>query len=181
MSRSSIDIKRKKSPIAVVLKVEALTKYIFTVTNNEKVFPKKYRFDLVQKLHIVALNLNASVIQAVNMPARYKKESKKRIKKIEQCIEYMQELGALMIITNGIITLNNPEQYAKLFTEASASLKYYYDNSKRFHNRLPSKKEYYHKLFMINLSRKIYKLNNIILTDYYRDSEGFVVLQKKNM
>lgn len=180
MSRSSIDIKRKKSPIAVVLKVESLTKYIFTITNNEKIFPKKYRFDLVQKLHIAALNLNTSVIQAVNMPARFKKESKKRLKKIEQCIEYMQELGALMIITNGIIILNNPEQYAKLFTEASTSLKYYYDNSKRFHNRLPSKKEYYHKLFIINLSKKIYKLNNIVLTNYYRDSNGFIVLQKKN-
>ena len=64
MGRSSIQLKRKNNPIAVVFKAEALTKYIFLITNNDNVFPKRYRYDLVQKLHNTSLELETAIIES---------------------------------------------------------------------------------------------------------------------
>lgn len=180
MGRSSIQMKRKKNPIAVVFKAEALTKYIFLITNNDNVFPKRYRYDLVQKLHNTALELETSIIEAANMHPNYLKELKKKLKKIEYSIDMARHLGALMIVTNSIITLKNPEEYARLYSELTKSLQAYYSNIKSKFNSYPTKKEYYKKRKHDMLQYKITKLNEIVsLGDYYRDSEGFYTLIKK--
>lgn len=181
MGRSSIQLKRKNNPIAVVFKAEALTKYIFLITNNDNVFPKRYRYDLVQKLHNTSLELETAIIEAVNMKPKFRKEIKKKIKKIEYAIDQCRHLGALMIITNSIITLKNPEEYARLYADLTKSLQAYYSNTKAKFNTYPTKKEYYKKRKHEYLQYKITKLNNIASWNdsYYRDSDGFYMLIKK--
>ena len=179
MARSTIQAKRKVSPLACVLKTEALSKYIFSITNNNNVFPKRYRYDLIQQLHNTALDLNTSIIEAASIVPKFKKESKKKIHKIEEALDHARHLGALMTITNGIIQLKNPEEFARLYTEMTKSLTIFYNNTKARHARLVSKKEYYKRYAQNKLNAKITRLNYQVIDQYYRDSDGFYMLIQK--
>lgn len=70
----------RNSTLSIVVDVENLITYIYQITNNEKQFPKTYRYTLVSDLRNTCLDLYKNIYKAISINLRHKKDLKRKQK-----------------------------------------------------------------------------------------------------
>lgn len=172
---------RKTSEAKLIFSSENLVAHIFKITNNEKQFPKAYRYTLVTEIRNACLNYIRYIIRAGSINPKMRKDAKRRTKYYNKARNYLEDVGSLILMANKTLRLQNPEQFAVLFADASDYLAKTYKYSKSQIKRLPTKKEYEHKMFCARLNTKLKYLETDIMrqTDGYHDDDGFLVLVRQ--
>jgi len=132
---------KKPSGISVVISCEKLTEYIFKITSNEKQFPKAYRYTLSSALRNNCIDLCCHVYNGaykrIVTPADYE-----RVLKFQNAaLQHLLNVKALMVISLGIVRINNPGHLAALYDEATDSFKRWTRNTRRAAKKATRKEE----------------------------------------
>lgn len=69
---------RKQGDLTVIIKAKELAAHTLKVTSNEKVFPRRYRFSIVNKMQDKAFSIVANLIEANEILPRTKSEYEHR-------------------------------------------------------------------------------------------------------
>lgn len=163
----------RNSTLSIVVDVENLITYIYQITNNEKQFPKAYRYTLVSDLRNTCLDLYKNIYKAISINLRHKKDLKRKQKFQKRVYENIFELKGLLIIATKVAHINNTEFVAKLMSTISESYNKWVRNDIRKNKRLPSKKEYEKSV----RERQEYQKAWLSIP---RDKDGFIHLQWKD-
>lgn len=160
------------SPASVVVTIEVLMKYIFTITNNEKQFPKSYRYTLVTDIRNTCLKMHKSAYNALSVKPRYLEQYKKRIKYQQKVYRRLIDLKALLVIATSVVHIQNLEHLSILMNNTFEAYNRWVKNDSRMYKNLLPKDEYFERRDENNRRRKEY-------LSMERDADGFIILKKK--
>ena len=169
-------MRNTRSPISVIIYAETLTKYIFSITNNEKQFSKAMRYTLSDDLRNTALKLTKALYNSVSIRPKYKGQYKKRKKYQQKAYHALVELKSLINIANSVANIKNLEYLANLFIDVAEALDRFIKNDKRTFGNLPTKKEY-NRHNAYQLARR--ELLREQKESMRRNENGFIVLTHK--
>lgn len=161
-------LRKDVSPNSIIMVVENTLGYLFQITNNEKQFPKAYRYTLVTEIRNTCLHMYRSTYKALSIKPRYLEQYEKRSKYREEVYNDILDLNALMIIATKVVTIKNPEYIANMMDELIKSFNKWTKNDKRQFKSLLPETEY-------RLS--CYKKHK---PKYDRDENGFIILRYKD-
>lgn len=162
-------LRKDVSPNSIIMVVENTLGYLFQITNNEKQFPKAYRYTLVTEIRNTCLHMYRSTYKALSIKPRYLEQYEKRSKYREEVYNDILDLNALMIIATKVVTIKNPEYIANMMDELIKSFNRWTKNDKRQFKNLPNE-ENYRAVYQTKLKNK-----------YERDKNGFLILKYKNI
>ena len=168
-------LRKSDSPSSIVVKVEGLVTYLFNITNNEKQFPKAYRYTLVTDIRNTVLSAHKNVSRALAIHPRFKKELKRRKKYQNKAYMDLIDLKALLIVALNTVSISNPEYLALQMEIVLEGYTKWIKNDRRNFSKLPSKKEYYANLTAVREHRRMIRAE---WDRFERDTEGFVVLRR---
>lgn len=152
----------RKSPKSTINKVEDLVVYVFQITNNDKQFPKAYRYTLVTMLRNVALTLYVGIYMSCTKRIRSAGDAKTLLDMLHRCYDALVQLNALLCISTKIASIKNPEHLFELYDVADDSLVQWIKATKRLHKRL-------HDYETTKATNK-----NAVK----RDKDGFIILKR---
>lgn len=131
--------KRDNSPISIVIAAEHLTAYMFQITNNEKQFPKAYRYTLVQDIRNTLLKLNKHIYNGCSKKPGSMKDIQRMYKFQDKVNEDLIDLKALMMIALEAAHIKNPDEYARLYDTTVTAYNKWVRNNKREEQRVKEK------------------------------------------
>lgn len=170
-------MRRNTSPAAIVTHTENLIKYLFTITNNEKQFPKVMRYTISTDIRNTCLKLEKAIYNAMAINPRYRKQYKKRVKYQQKAFKAIVDLKALLVIAVDIASIKNLEYLSTLLNNVIIAHNHWVKNDKKKYSDLPSYKEY-----MASQYEKRYRTPPTEFTDpLYRDLEGFIILKRRDI
>lgn len=169
-------LRHDSSPTSVVVHVENLIKYIFTITNNEKQFPKAYRYTLVADLRKTCLKMEKATYNALAIRPRYREQYKKRTKYQQKVFKHIINVKALITIAAEVANIQNMEHLASLMESVVNAYNRWIKNDKRSYNKLPTKDEFEYDRKQKLLKKKQFDEEFEALE---RDIDGFVILRHK--
>lgn len=132
---------KKPSGISVVISVEKLTQYIFKITSNEKQFPKAYRYTLSSALRNNCIDLCCHVYNGAYKRIVTTADYERVLKFQNAALQHLLNIKALMVISLGIVHINNPGYLAELYDEATDSFKRWSRNTRRAAKKAGRKEE----------------------------------------
>ena len=68
-------LRKGDAPASILIKAENFVIYLFNITNNEKQFPKAYRYTLVSDIRTTALDMHKNITKALSIHPRSKKNT----------------------------------------------------------------------------------------------------------
>lgn len=175
--------RKTDAPISITVKIEHFVEYLFQITNNEKQFPKAYRYTLVSDIRNTALSLYKNVNKALAIRPRYRKEYNRRAKFQNKAYNDFIDLKSLIFIALDVLHLRNPEYIAHEFSVIAEGFEKWIKNDKRVYSRLPSKKEYIayrQQQQAIRKAKRVETYKQWRELDTYRDDTGFVLLKQRS-
>lgn len=159
------EMQKRKSPKSTINKIEDLVVYIHKITNNDKQFPKAYRYSLTNLLRNTSLHLYVTVYVACNKRVRNSNDAKQLGDALQNAYTFLVQLNGLLCIASKIVNIKNPEYLYELYDAADESLTNWVKSTKRLKDRMVA----YEK----ELERKK-KMNR----DTIRDKDGFIVIKR---
>lgn len=125
----------KKSTLSssynIITTVEELVSYIFTITNNERQFPKAYRYTLISEIRLTALKLNKHIYRAASYSTKALSDYERIRTEQERPYDLLIDLKSLIVISMTILNLRNPEHLGKLFDSTVTVFNKWIKNTKR--------------------------------------------------
>lgn len=170
-------LRKGDAPSSIIIKVEGLITYLFNITNNEKQFPKAYRYTLVTDIRNTALDLHKNVSKALAVHPRFKKEFKRRREYQDAAYMNLIDLKSLLVVALNTVSIANPEYVALQMEIVMNGYVKWVRNDKRNYRHLPSKKEYNEYRRALQEKRKLIKME---WANLEKDEDGFVVLRRKD-
>ncbi|WP_300943618.1 hypothetical protein [uncultured Duncaniella sp.] len=176
MSKAKYMSQRVDSAMSVVVWMERLTAHIFSITSNEKQFPKSLRFTLSERMRNTALKANENLYNAAYIRPTKKKDYKRIQKFQRKTRKNMIALKSLITIATDIAKLRNVEYLASLYDDTVDAYNHWIKSTQRAYNKFkreqamsPEEKEMYAKQKREQyLSWKARTMRH--------DEDGFVVL-----
>lgn len=176
MSKAKYMSQRVDSAMSVVVWMERLTAHIFSITSNEKQFPKSLRFTLSERMRNTALKANENLYNATYIRPTKKKDYKRIQKFQRKTRKNMIALKSLITIATDIAKLRNVEYLASLYDDTVDAYNHWIKSTQRAYNKFkreqamsPEEKEMYAKQKREQyLSWKARTMRH--------DEDGFVVL-----
>lgn len=164
------------SPASVIVSIEAFIKYMYTITNNEKQFPKAYRYTLTAEIRNTCLRMHRYAYAAIAIKPRHRKQYKKHVNQQQKVYDAILDMKALLIIATSVTSIQNLEHVTLLLNNVTDSYNRWIKNDRRMYRNLPTKKELQRTQAMHNELRRQRRAEWLSLP---RDDEGFVILQRK--
>ncbi|MCM1230102.1 MAG: hypothetical protein NC489_08215 [Ruminococcus flavefaciens] len=156
----------RKSPKSTINKVEDLVVYVFQITNNDKQFPKAYRYTLVSMLRNVGLTLYVGSFLSCSKTIRSSDDAKMLLDMLQNCYNTLIQLNALLCISSKVANIRNPGHLFELYDMVDESLVQWVKATKRLHKRL----------LEVERARAVKHAN---ARNDVRDGDGFVVLKRR--
>lgn len=145
--------------------VEELVVYIFQITNNDKQFPKAYRYTLIDTLRNAALTLYTGTFVASSKHTRNSEDARKLLGILNQSYNTIIELNALLCISVKLANIKNPDHLFTLYSAVSDSYIKWIKSIKRVYGR------------MLEFERKKTQERR---SDCIYDNDGFIVLKRRH-
>lgn len=100
--------------LQVILKAKQLAAHTLRITSNCNHFPKKYRFSLVDKMQIKALNIYENLLEANRTDIKYYKRDRSELQ--TKAITYCDELLFYIELSNELklISSSSMEYWSKM-------------------------------------------------------------------
>ena len=165
--------KRDNSPISIVVAAEQLTAYMFQITNNEKQFPKAYRYTLVQDIRNTLLRLNKHIYNGCGRKPSTMKDIRRMYKFQNKVNEDLLDLKALMMIAIEAAHIKNPEEYAKLYDNTVTAYNKWVRNNRREEQRVKERGT--------NKDTRTQRIAKQQAKTIARDPDGFAVLVQRTI
>ncbi|MCM1234094.1 MAG: hypothetical protein NC489_28665 [Ruminococcus flavefaciens] len=165
-----------RAPSSIVVSAEIFTSYIFTITANEKQFPKALRYSLIKKLQNRCCSLCEHVYDGCNKKAITEKDFKHVQKCQDKVYHDLSKLKGLIAVANSNAHLNNYEHLADLYISMTEAYSKWVRNVSRAKARAKRNGTFKHS------DRKAsFKKNRIkkIAREMDHDADGFAVLKRK--
>lgn len=89
---------RTEGDLTVIVKAKELAAYTLRITHNEKVFPKRYRFSMTERILEKTMNILTELIEANELYPHNKRELEARQLKQRQAMAYCRSLLTLVDI-----------------------------------------------------------------------------------
>jgi hypothetical protein len=173
-------LRKGDAPASILVKAENFVIYLFNITNNEKQFPKAYRYTLVSDIRTTALNMHKNITKALSIHPRYKKELKQRRKFQQRAYLDIVDLKALLTVAMSTVKITNPEYIALQLDIIIDGYVRWLKNDKRNYRKLPTRKEYLAHREEIYKARAEAKLQaKLEWESMDRDIDGFIVLHRR--
>lgn len=169
-------LRSEASPASIIVTVEAFVQYIFTITNNEKQFPKAFRYTLTSQLRNECLMLHRNVYAALAVRPRYRKQYKKHLKRQQKVYDNILDIKALLVVATSVAKIQNMEHLTLLLTSVVNSYNRWVKNDRRLYKNLPTKKQFAQDNAERRERSKQRKAEWRALP---RDAEGFIILYPK--
>ncbi len=169
-------LRNDASPTSIIVTVEAFIQYIFTITNNEKQFPKAFRYTLTSQIRNECLLLHRNVYAALAIKPRYRKQYKKHLKRQQKAYENILNIKALLVVATSITKIQNLEHLTMLLTNVVNSYNRWVKNDNRIYKNLPTKKQL-DKYNADKYERR--KQRREEWNAMPRDEDGFIILYPK--
>ena len=148
-------LRKADTPNSIVVKVEGLVTHLYKITNNEKQFPKAFRYTLVNDIRNTCLSMHKNVSKAIAIHPRFRKEYKRRKKYQNKAYMDLIDLKSLLIIALDVASMSNPEFVATQMEIVVDAYTKWIKNDKRNFSKLPSKKEYFEQRRLIREHRRM--------------------------
>lgn len=147
MNRQLKDKDYKRSDRAndgILVRVEDLVFYLFNATNNSKLFPKQYRYNIINDIRVNSLRLYHAIYAALSIHPKHKKAAKRARRKQQEAYDAFTDLKASILIASKIpdIEFRNNNYIGILLTDVSENYNKWIKNTNRNYKKLPTKKQY---------------------------------------
>lgn len=87
-----------KSNFKVADEADKLAAYVFTITNNEKIIPKRHRFTIATSMHNSVIKISSLITMANNYRLDDEEEAKRRLRLQREAIIHTHELEKLSMV-----------------------------------------------------------------------------------
>lgn len=179
MNRQVKDTDYKRSDRAndsILVRVEDLVFYLFNATNNSKLFPKQYRYTIINDIRNNSLRLYHSVYAALSIHPKHKKDAKRARRKQQEAYDAIIDLKASILIASKIqdIEFRNNGYLGILLTDVTENYNKWIKNTNRSYKKLPTKKQYEER--RLEAARKAQEVSN--WNAIPRDKDGFIRIFK---
>ena len=116
--------RKEPSEFNVIVKCKDLIKHTFTITNSTERFPKKYRFNLVNRIQDKAVDIYECALEANELNLLDAQEFKERQKLQAKAMTYCKELLFFIELSHeqGFISTNSCEYWSKLVLDVKYML-----------------------------------------------------------
>lgn len=173
-----------KSPAGIVVAAEELIKYLFTITNNDKQFPKAYRYSLVTDIRNTCLKLNKHIYRAMAIHPRTQEQYERRRREQLKIYDRIIDLKSLMVIANATVNVKNKENVARLLYDIVEMYNRWVKNDRRLFKNLPTEREYYNRRKEQQSAKRVMnppdsQTEVCAHSQYDCDTDGFIVLKRK--
>ncbi|WP_300944235.1 hypothetical protein [uncultured Duncaniella sp.] len=170
-------LRNDASPVSIIVSIEAFIKYMYTITNNEKQFPKAYRYTLTAEIRNTCLKMHRHAYRAIAIKPRYRKQYKKHVKEQQKVYQTILDMKALLIIATSVASIQNLEHLTLLMNNVIENYNKWVKNDRRLYKNLPSHKE------LIKMQHKANELRRQRREEWMslpRDDEGFILLNRSH-
>ena len=173
----NVDYKRSdRANDTILVRVEDLVFYLFNATNNSKLFPKQYRYTIINDIRNSSLRLYHSIYAALSIHPKHKKDAKRARRKQQEAYDAIIDLKSSILIATKIqdIEFRNNGYLGILLTDVTENYNKWIKNTNRSYKTLPTKKQYEER--RLEAARKAQELSN--WNTIPRDKDGFIRIFK---
>lgn len=170
-------LRNDASPTSVIVSIETFLKHMYTITNNEKQFPKAYRYTLTAEIRNTCLKMHRHAYVAIAIKPRYRGQYKKHVKLQQKLYRDILNMKSLLIVAASVAYIQKLEYVTLLLDNVIQSYNRWVKNDRRLYKNLPTKKE-------LRASQQAhYELARQRREEWAnmpRDEDGYIILFHKN-
>jgi hypothetical protein len=126
---------RTEGKLCVIIKAEELCIYTIRITHNEKVFPKRYRFSITEKLQMQTIEILTLLTEANEMYPKTASEKEERLLLQKRACAKLRSLQTMIRISKDLfgLSMDKVKYWSQLATEVrNKTVAWYNADSERF-------------------------------------------------
>lgn len=135
MSKAKYMSQRVDSAMSVIVWAERLTAHIFSITSNEKQFPKSYRYTLSAEMRNTVLKVNEHLYNAAYIRPKTKQDYKRIQKYQRKARQKLIALKSLITLSTNLARLRNIEYLATLYDDTVDAYNHWLKSTQRAYNK----------------------------------------------
>lgn len=167
--------KRPDSSISIVVLAEEFNSYLFTITSNEKQFPKAMRYTLSNDIRNTSLRVCKLVYRGCSLKLTSLKDYRKLRDIQDELYDALVDLKCLLHIATDVASPKNPLQIATLYDGVIDSFTKWVKNTKRLMKRVEYKESTTAEERRMAHIKTVEKLAR----EMDHDDSGFILLKRK--